>query len=73
MHTKMKAIVGTAMIFVGLTMAGNRQMAAPATDGSFEQFWADAQKEKRADKSEASQKRMAGSAEDILPLSVRPK
>jgi hypothetical protein len=32
----------------------------PATaDSSFEQFWADAQKEKRADKSEASRHRMA--------------
>ena len=55
----MKNIVGAAMLFAALTMAGSGQAAAPAPEGSFEKFWADAQKEKRAEKSEASQKRMA--------------
>ena len=59
MQANMKNIVGAAMICLGLTMVGNGQTTAPAADGSFEQFWADAQKEKRADKSEVSQKRMA--------------
>ncbi|MCG7852265.1 MAG: alpha-L-fucosidase, partial [Methanosarcinaceae archaeon] len=55
----MNKLARTAMIFAALTMAGYGQAGAPAAGGSFEQFWADAQKENRADKSEASQSRMA--------------
>jgi len=59
MWTQMKIVVGTVIMLAALAMVGNGQTAVPAADGSFEQFWADAQKENRADKSEASQKRMA--------------
>ena len=59
MQTNINQLARTAMMFAALTMAGSGQAAAPAADGSFEQFWADAQKEKRADKSEASLRRMA--------------
>ena len=54
----MKTAAGAAMLFAVLTMAGSGQTAAPAADRSFEQFWTDAQKEKRADKSAAAQKRI---------------
>jgi alpha-L-fucosidase len=59
MQTKMQTVVGTVILFAALSMAGIGQAAAPPADGSFEQFWADAQKEKRADKSESSQRRIA--------------
>jgi len=54
----MKTILTTVMIAT-MTITGHGQTAAADAAGSFEQFWADAQKEKRADKSEASRKRMA--------------
>ena len=58
MQTTMKTIL-TTVVIATMTITGNGQTAAPAAAGSFEQFWADAQNEKRADKSEASQKRIA--------------
>ncbi len=54
----MKTIL-TTVLTAAMTIAGHGRTAAPAAAGTFEQFWADAQKEKRADKSGASKKRMA--------------
>jgi alpha-L-fucosidase len=59
MQTNINQLARTAMMFAALTMAGHGQGAAPAAESSFEEFWADAQKEKWADKSEASRQRMA--------------
>lgn len=55
----MKKTILTTVVIATMTIAGHGQTAAAAATGSFEQFWADAQKDKRADKSEASRKRLA--------------
>lgn len=58
MKKNMNTVMKTLMLMTLLPMMSHGQTIAPAA-GTFEQFWADAQKEKRADKSEASKKRMA--------------
>jgi|GEM_PF-2727542 len=55
----MKTTLTKAMLIATMMITGHGQTSAPAAKGSFEQFWADAPKDKRADKSEASQKRIA--------------
>ena len=55
---EMKILVGI-MVVASFVTVGRGETNAPPPDGSFVQFWADAQKEMRADKSAASQRRMA--------------
>jgi len=59
MHTKVKLGLGIMMGMASLAAVGRGETNSPLDKGSFDQFWADAQKEKRADKSEASLRRMA--------------